>query len=243
MPVATIQFKSAAFEGDMTFTALLPDPLIPPPYSVLVQLHGKYDSHTSWLYKSKLAEYVSLAKLPLVVLLPDGGNGMWADMYPNAPYESMIVEDLWRFAHTMFPIKHRQKWAIGGLSMGGYGALRLGLKFPEIFNSVYAHSSVIPDQTEITEWFKIKGKTKQDMDCFYWASKRTSRDMPRLSFDCGTEDGLIEHNRRFRDFLKKSKLSHTYSEHPGGHDWVYWDTHVQTALKQHAEVLKLQSPK
>jgi putative tributyrin esterase len=62
-------------------------------------------------------------------------------------------------------------------------------------------------------------------------------DGPVLSFDCGVDDELIEENRTFHAQLEEMGLAHHYAEHPGGHDWDYWDLHVQEALAQHAEVL------
>jgi enterochelin esterase-like enzyme len=59
--------------------------------------------------------------------------------------------------------------------------------------------------------------------------------MPRLAFDCGTDDHLLDQNRRFHAFLDARGIRHTYREHPGGHTWEYWDAHVQEALKQHMD--------
>ena len=63
---------------------------------------------------------------------------------------------------------------------------------------------------------------------------------PTLGFDCGVEDELLQHNRRFHAYLTKLKLPHDYQEHAGAHTWRYWDEHVQAALRQHAEALGIQ---
>ncbi len=90
----TIQMFSRALGFPVTYSILLPelDEVGPAPYPVLVQLHGKYDAHTSWLYKSKLATYVN--RLLLLVVLPDGGNYFWSDLTPTECYESLVVEDI-----------------------------------------------------------------------------------------------------------------------------------------------------
>jgi enterochelin esterase-like enzyme len=78
------------------------------------------------------------------------------------------------------------------------------------------------------------------MDCYRLAEQLDPATMPRLGFDCGTEDDLLGDNRNLHTLLERRKLPHTYNEHPGAHTWDYWDLHVRTALKQHAEVFNIQ---
>jgi putative tributyrin esterase len=241
MPVGTIQMYSAALERPVTFTILLPDPLRvgKGPYHVLLQLHGKFDDHHAWLVKSNLAEYV--VNLPLIVVLPDGGNFFWADAWPNLRYESFLMHDLLPYVSETFPVRRDSRWAIGGLSMGGFGALRLGLKYTDRFCSVYAHSSAILEPDEVLESKEAADEAvAADMNCFAWALRADRAMLPRLSFDCGTEDWLIEHNRRFHAYLEQIGLPHTYVEHPGAHTWDYWDRHVQTAIRQHCDVFSIE---
>ncbi len=241
MPVATIQMRSKALESNTTYHMLLPNPdkVGPGPYAVLLQLHGYSDDHNAWLHKSNLYLYVD--KLPLIVVLPNGGNFLWADMHPTLRYETYVTQDLWDYINTTFPVRKGSRWAIGGLSMGGFGALRLGMKYPDKFCSIWAHSSVIPTQEQIAERFFITNPDlMKDLDCYRLAGQLDPATMPRLSFDCGTEDDLLEDNRRFHRLLEQRKLPHTYAEHPGAHTWDYWDLHVRTALKQHAEALNIQ---
>ena len=123
--------------------------------------------------------------------------------------------------------------------MGGFGALRLGLKYPQKFGSIFAHSSVIPTQTELEQSHDFPQDVIPDLDIYALANKIDQVRMPSLGFDCGTEDVLIGHNRRFHAHLKKLDIPHTYAEYTGGHTWNYWDMHVQTALTQHVEALHL----
>jgi S-formylglutathione hydrolase FrmB len=125
--------------------------------------------------------------------------------------------------------------AIGGLSMGGYGALRLGLKYPDRFGSIWAHSAGI---RPLDEAFLAHFDDPDDTSVFHHADRiRGQADLPRLSFDCGVDDSLIEFNRDFHRHLDGIGLPHQYREHPGAHTWDYWDEHVLEALGQHAEVL------
>lgn len=243
MGVATVQFYSHALGRRTTYDAILPDTGTGP-YPVLVQLHGLYDDHNSWIHKSKLVHYV--ADMQLIVILPDGATSGYLDWHAHSErlnrqhYETMIVEDLWREVHRNFHVDDR-KWGIGGLSMGGYGAIRLGLRHPDKFSSIWAHSSafVIGDAIPSLGFGEI-----EDASLFEIAPKLTGRtDLPVLSFDCGVDDELIESNRDFHLLLDDLGIDHHYAEHPGGHTWDYWDAHVVTALSQHERILGVKREK
>jgi putative tributyrin esterase len=245
--VATIEMFSTSLGFPVNYVAILPEvkEAGPGPYPVLIQLHGKFDSYTSWLHKTKLAWY--LAGVPLIVILPNGGNYFWADMTPSERYEQLVVKDLREHVNAMFQTRTDSKWAIGGLSMGGFGALRLGLKHPDLFGSIYAHSSYIPKEDELLEWdIPPAPELRRDMDIYQILTpltKAKKKDYPLVSFDCGLGDSLLEHNRRLHKQLDTLKLKHQYHEHPGGHNWDFWDLHVQEALIQHCAYFKIPPPK
>ncbi|MDP9379498.1 MAG: alpha/beta hydrolase-fold protein [Chloroflexota bacterium] len=238
MNIGQMQTRSRALGRHITFSFSLPDPQEagPPPYPALLQLHGATDDHSAWITRSKLAVY--LDNKPLIAIMPDGGLSLWGNRGPRERYEDFLMEDLLPTCSALCPVRPGP-WAIGGLSMGGFGALRLGLKYPHRFASIWAHSSFIPDRPALRERFP--DMTAEELDHFdiyaiaAEAVKAPTR--PRLSLDCGTEDFLIEHNRAFHDHLQKLNYPHEYAEHPGAHTWEYWDEHVQQAIPQHLEVL------
>lgn len=242
MGVATVQFYSHALGRRTTYDAILPDTGTGP-FPVLLQLHGLYDDHHSWIQKSKLVHYV--ADMQLIVILPDGATSCYldwlgGDRLNRQNYETMIADDLWREIHRSFHVGD-DKWAIGGLSMGGYGAIRLGLRYPDKFSSVWAHSAafVIGDIVPTLGIGDIEDSNLHEL-----ASKLKGRtDLPTLSFDCGTEDELIESNRDFHALLNELGIDHLYAEHPGGHTWEYWDEHILDALPQHERILGVKREK
>jgi S-formylglutathione hydrolase FrmB len=122
--------------------------------------------------------------------------------------------------------------------MGGFGAVRLGLKYPQRFFSVWSHSGGFPVANDLPHHWHWTGNAN-DLDCYQLIDRLDTQVIPRLSFDCGTHDHLLESNRRFHAFLERRGIRHAYHEHPGGHDWDYWDAHVQAALKQHLAEFKL----
>lgn len=239
MSLARIEFYSQAMGQHVTYSLFLPD-VGEGPFPVLFQLHGLTDSHATWINHSNIARHAY--GLPLAIAFSDGGTGAylnWSghDRIGKRLYEDLIVTDITNHLKLHFNVTDGP-WAIGGLSMGGYGSMRLGLKHPDMFASIWSHSSKF-------EWdgFIESGQfpDTDDLDVRYHARALLNADRkPVISFDCGTEDQLLDESRRFDHFLTEIGIEHTYNEHPGGHEWDYWDTHVQTALEQHARVLGLE---
>lgn len=236
MAIATVQFMSDALWREVTYTALLPDPAVagPGPYPVLYQLHGGNQSHTAWLHHSSLRRYV--AELPLIVILPDGAQSRWANGgTPFSAYEDFLIQELPAHIRHTFPATGG-RWAIGGNSMGGFGAVRLGLKYPQRFYSIWSHSGGFPTADTLAEHWHWAGNP-HDLDCYALVDGLDQQAMPLLTFDCGADDHLLDDNRRFHAFLEARGVPHSYHEHPGGHTWEYWDRHVQAALVQHRDAM------
>jgi putative tributyrin esterase len=237
--LATMQFTSVALGKIVSYIAILPEGK-PGPYPVLVQLHGYGDDHTAWLNYSNLFRYAQ--DYNMIVVLPDGGTSFYLNLYTNDDptnsvglqrYESFIMRDLMKHVSATFPVKPG-RWAIGGLSMGGYGAMRLGCKYPDKFASIWAHSGVYWSRREMED--QIPNPDDADIYAITEALAKRAETVA-ITFDCGVEDDLLLHNRRLHAHMEVIGLAHTYTEHPGGHTWDYWDLHVREALAQHAAVL------
>ena len=240
MSTAKIQFFSESIGKRTSYNVILPE-AGEGPFPVLMQLHGLSDDADAWLQRSNLVRHV--AGLPLVVVLPDGGTSgylNWKDsgrLHKNR-YEDLLMRDIPAHLARNFNVADGP-WAIGGLSMGGYGAMRLGLKFPDRFSSIYAHSSAFHIHEMLD--LNLVETAIADADVFHHADALASRgDGPTISFDCGVDDKLIDVNRQFHEHLQGLNITHHYAEFPGDHDWDYWDEHVIEALAQHARVLRLQ---
>jgi putative tributyrin esterase len=237
MTIATVQFMSKALWRQVTYTAILPDKRTVGlgPYPVLYQLHGGNQNHTAWLYYSRLIDYAR--NFPFIIILPDGAQSRWANGEPPfTAYEDFLMDDLSNHILETFPAT-KGKWAIGGNSMGGFGAIRLGLKYPQRFFSIWSHSGVFPTAETLPNHWHWSGNAN-DLDCYALVDQLDLQMMPRLSFDCGTDDHLLEHNRHFHTYLKERGIPHAYYEYPGGHNWEYWDIRIQEALSQHHEALR-----
>jgi len=224
---------------------LLPD-LGEGPFPVLYLLHGLSDDHTIWMRFTRLELYVR--NLPLIVVMPQGFRGFYTNQHQGPEYATYIAKDLPYFIERQFRVRsERGARCIGGLSMGGYGALRIALAYPDRYVSAHSHSGAFAlkprkdGPVSMKEFRQIFGprpvNTPHDLRYLARQLKRRRGAIPRLSIDCGTEDFLLEDNRRFSKDLTRMTVPHEYREFPGAHNWDYWDCHIRDALVFHSKAL------
>ncbi len=254
MSLITLHWFSQVLAKQTTTQVLFPD-TGKPPFPVLYLLHGLSDDSTMWLRRTRLEVYA--AEYPLIIVMPDGGRGFYTDNHDGPAYAQHVGVELPALIERTFPARpERGARAIGGLSMGGYGALRVGLGYAKQFCSIHSHSGALgygkkPNYIKIAELrgrdrefakelFRIFGPSPQgtDHDLLALAGRaKKSRCLPKIQIDCGTEDFLINDNRVFVKDLTEAKIPHAYLEYPGEHNWDYWDEHIREALRFHASNL------
>ena len=246
MAFCTLQFRSPALVKACSMNVIVPENQ-EGPFPVFYLLHGLSDDHTIWMRRTSIERYVE--NLPIIVVMPDGGRSFYCNAVEGPAYEDHIIQDVIGLTDRTFnTIPTREGRVIGGLSMGGYGALKLALKFPNLFSSAVSHSGALG----IT---KVKPENvRQDMrvefpqifgpnpfggkDCLYQLADNIDHNqLPALRIDCGTEDGLLQSNRDYHDHLTTLNIPHEYEEFPGAHTWDYWDIHVQEAIAFHRKSL------
>jgi S-formylglutathione hydrolase FrmB len=240
-----LKYFSKALCKQTAANLILPQNDAPPPYAVLYLLHGLSDDHTIWHRRTSIERYVS--DYPLIVVMPDSGRGFYTDAKEGDAWETAIVRDLVGYVDQMLPTRPtREGRCLGGLSMGGFGAIKLALKYPDLFGSAVSHSGALgrahrsvprasdnPFDTEMRRIFGEHPEGGPD-DPFALAERLEPAKRPALRIDCGTEDFLIEDNRAFHAHLTEIGYPHEYEEFPGEHEWGYWDRHVQEAIRFHA---------
>lgn len=225
-------------------------------YPVIYLLHGLTGHYDNWTAKTKLDEYA--LKYQYIFVMPEGGDGWYTDSatVPNDKYESYIIQELIpeidKNFRTLADKNHR---AIAGLSMGGYGAIKFGLKYPEKFVLVGSFSGALG----AASWTdKVLGKgavadsimsvygaetseTRQSNDIFKMVKEITfekPKPLPFIYLDCGTEDFLINNNREFVALLFEKKIPHEFRQLPGRHSWDFWNAQVQEFLELSEKFLK-----
>lgn len=233
-----ITVKSANLKGRGDICVYVPDNIkdernLP----VYVLLHGVYGSAWSWALKAgahKTAHrLMSEGKIkPAIIAMPS--DGLWGDgsgyfSHHDLHFDKWIVEDVpLVLQEQLEQVSVESKICIGGLSMGGYGALHLGATYPNIFSAISGHSSIteLDQMTQfveepLTEYTKFS-KYPNVIDTM----KLNKADLPPLRFDCGLDDNLIEANRLLHNQLNSEGIDHTFQEFSGKHEWPYWEAHV-----------------
>lgn len=209
--------------------------------NVYILLHGVYGSAWSWALAGgahKTAQRLIESKSinPCILAMPS--DGLWGDGsgyidHENNSFEKWIVEDVPEIIKHLYPNQESNTtYSIGGLSMGGFGALHLGSKYPTKFSAISAHSA-------ITKLEEMQPFVEEDFSLLQNSINRTnpidylianSEILPPLRFDCGVDDDLIGANRLLHQKLTESGIDHIYEEFPGGHEWSYWEMHIEKTL-------------
>lgn len=210
---------------------------------VVVMLHGIYGSFWNWAFKGGahrvLDDLVAAGAVPpMVLVMPSDGLAGEGTAYrtgTGADYGSWIMDDVVDAATEMIPgIGPRSPLFLTGVSMGGYGAVRLGVRHADRVAAVSAHSAV-PDLATLSQFTIIPFDTDGHDDLASTLVGASS--VPPLRFDCGTSDPLVGVNRRLHETLVTAGVDHGYEEFPGDHDWEYWHAHLPDTLRFFASVL------
>ncbi|WP_027077109.1 alpha/beta hydrolase [Maribacter antarcticus] len=209
---------------------------------LVILLHGVYGSAWSWSQQGgvHIAAWELMKKgaiEPMVIAMPS--DGLWGDGSGYVPhserdFEQWIVEDVPEAVRqNISAVNDQSPLCIAGLSMGGFGALRLGLKYANTFRGISAHSSITHlNQMALFVEEELNNCTQTNIqeDSILGILDNRSGKLPKIRFDCGTEDPLLEHNRMLHQALEKRNIPHVYQEFIGGHDWLYWQKHVVDTL-------------
>ena len=241
-------FHSSALGRTMKYRVLVPQGYEASDgrYPVLYLLHGLTGDYKDWTTRTNLAEYTK--RLALIVVMPDGENHWYTNAFDgSAKFEDYIAADLPADVVQKYrTVNSRYGRAIAGLSMGGYGALKLGLKRPAQFAVVGAFSGAFgvtqPSEGYDRMMVSVKAPalgsifgppdsdTRKQNDVRALAAGMKPAGAPYVYIDCGTSDSLILENRDVVAALHKSGVAYEYHEIAGGHSWDYWDRRIREFL-------------
>lgn len=209
---------------------------------IVTLLHGVYGS--AWIWSFMGGAHTTTARLikqgkiqPMIIAMPS--DGLWGDGsayndHDGFGFEKWIAEDVPNAVIEQIPqASENSKKFISGLSMGGFGALRIGGKYAKQYAGISAHSSI----TEIEQMNifveeplnHYKQSDKKNEDAFM-AIFENKNNLPPLRFDCGSSDELIDFNRKLHTDLSTAGIPHIYDEFEGGHQWTYWQEHLVDTL-------------
>lgn len=206
-------------------------------YSVLYLLHGANGDYRTWTTRApEIKEYAD--KYNIIIVCPDGGFTSW---YFDSPidtrirYETYITKELIEAVDRKYnTTKKREERAITGLSMGGHGAFYLAFKHQDIFGAAGSISGGVDIRPFPAGWdiSKRLGEYAENQD--YWESNTVINMIHLLKdkglsliFDCGIDDFFYESNKRLHERLIERRISHDYTERPGGHNWEYFSNSIK----------------
>jgi putative tributyrin esterase len=259
--VETVQFQSKLTNATLPYNVILPPDYrvsSATRYPVLYLLHGFGGHYSDWVTHTNVADYA--AQYRMIVVMAEGNNGWYTDSAGVATdkYESYILKELIPDVQRRYrTIEARYGRAVAGLSMGGYGALKFGLKSPETFVFVGSLSGALAAATWTEDDLKnlksirdsvfgvfgpVASETRKANDIYEIArglSAARVAGLPYFYLDCGTEDFLVTLNQHFAALLREKKIPHEYRELPGDHNWAYWDQQVPEVLRIAVQKLRL----
>ncbi|MGD8174469.1 MULTISPECIES: alpha/beta hydrolase [Marinimicrobium] len=211
---------------------------------IVILLHGVYGNHWVWMnlggvdrVYDRLRASADIGEMLLV--MPEDGSYYAGSGYlplshgPNA--ERWIVEDCLEAVLRSIPcVSERSNVYISGLSMGGYGALRLGAKYPGRFKGISAHSAI----TRLDEMALFVDEDlslyqcghPKEADLRYWTQENLHQ-LPPIRLDCGEDDDLRGGNVEYSRLLDQLGKSHDFQLLPGGHEWPYWHRAVERTFR------------
>jgi S-formylglutathione hydrolase FrmB len=226
-------------------------------YPTVYLLHGLTGHYDNWGDKAGLEKYTESYKY--IFVMPEGDNGWYSDsaINQNDKYESYIIDELIPEIEKSFRAKkERGGRVIAGLSMGGYGGLKFGIKHPDKFVLAGSFSGalraaefngkdlggwkVLADSITAT-FGELDSETRKENDIFKLVKDKSGEQIKQLPFiylDCGTEDGLIKQNQDFANLLLENKIPHEFRQLPGKHDWEYWNSQIREFLELSRKFVK-----
>lgn len=242
-----ITVKSPALRGRADLTVWAPADAVPT--ALVILLHGVYGSHWSWAFQGgahrTAARLIAHAEIPpLALAMPSDGlrgdGSAYVRHADGADFGRWIVDEVPVAARVAVPsLVAPAPLFMAGLSMGGFGALRLGAAHARCFSGISGHSS-------ITDLAQMRQFVEEDVASFGVDPRESSvldaivaagDDRPPFRFDCGVDDPLIEENRALHAALEALAIRHVYEEFPGAHTWDYWEAHLADSLRFFARTL------
>jgi putative tributyrin esterase len=211
--------------------------------ALLYLLHGLSDDHTIWTRRTSIERYA--ARYPLIIVMPDIYKSFYCNMAHGSRYWDFISDELPAIVKRFFNVtSDPKKTFVAGLSMGGYGAFKLALNFPDRFSHAASLSGALDIASHIHDDFNasrtatfnavfgdLETLPGSDNDLLHLLSKLTHPPATRFYTTCGTDDYLYQDTLNFNQAARNANLDLTTLEAPGDHKWGFWDHHIQNILE------------
>ncbi len=260
MALYHVEFKSSSLLSPVEFRIIVPNdvpdrmknslPAYSRPMKTLMLLHGAGGVSSDWITGTSITELA--AKYNLAVIMPSCRNSFYLNQENSGErWADYVGEELINYCRKAFGLSVRKEDTfIGGLSMGGYGALHTGLCYPQNYSKIITLSGAYLVFDQLAEMKPGTGFNAYNY-AYYdqtfggvpTANERNvkpqilikellaeGRTIQPVFSACGTEDPGLRQNRELVDFLRENNLDVTYVEGPGVHNWAFWAAHIEEAI-------------
>lgn len=233
-------------------------PIIEGEPCVLYLLHGLGGNAGEWTRFSKIEYYAK--KYNFIIIMPEVQRSFYCDTAFGPNYYTYVAEELPAICQRWLNVtKAREKTFIAGESMGGYGAVKIGLRNKKKYAAIGSLSGVLDFKRIVQDimenrWEDISPRemvavlgtdtvVKPEDDVLYLVKEAAKcADRPKLIQICGTEDFLYPDNQLFHNTVQEAGFKHTYMEWEGEHAWPFWDTAIQRVFQFFCGMDIYQSP-
>ena len=234
--VDTIEVYSASMQKKIKTVVIKPENSKTTAIPTLYLLHGYSGNYSNWVTKAPYIKTL-VDRYNYMVVCPDGGFGSWywdIEGDNNYQYDTFVSKELIAHIENNYNVcKHKSGRAITGLSMGGHGAMYLGIKHPEVFGAIGSTAGGVdfrpfPNNWEIAKRLGeyAENKTKWEEHTVMEMLHLIKPNSFKLIVDCGTEDFFYPVNQQLHQKLTYLNIPHTYITMPGKHNWDYWSQSI-----------------
>ena len=244
MALLTCDFFSDALQLGTSVTVVLPQQTEeqigvsgggsdgPPP--LLYLLHGLSDDHTAWNRYTAVARHAERAGL--AVVMPAVSRSFYTNEAHGLRYWDYVCEELPSVVHEFFRVTaDPSQTFVAGLSMGGYGALKLAFSHPERYAAAASLSGGLdlrtllapPDPRGLLD--RVFGGSVSDEHDLFTLLARASG-VPPLYLACGTDDPLLPGTEKLADAARAHGVDVTLDLRPGTHEWSLWDATIADVI-------------
>lgn len=250
MALLKLSFSSKTLERTVDVNVVLPAENLEESkrlnFKTLYLLHGYTGNQDDWLTYTTIRTISE--KYNLALVMPSGENSFYTDNEATGcNYGEYIGKELVDFTRKILPLSNkREDTFIGGLSMGGFGALRIGALYGNTFSKIISLSGafIIKNLQTDKDFYKTSIANKSYFERLFGNIEqldnsnnnpvfcvKNSDNMPDVFMACGTEDYLINENRDMKNTLENCGVNIKYEESSGIHDWEFWEKNINIAIK------------
>lgn len=238
-------FESVALHRKMPYRMVMPATVAPKEkLPVVYLLHGGGGGYRDWTNYSDVAKY---AEQGMILVMPEGNSSYYTNSAgnPQDRYEDYIVNDMISEVEQKYPAATgRSNRAIIGVSMGGFGAVKIALKHPQLFAFAGGISPAVDVPTRpfsvkrISQWrfhssiFGPSGsQTRRENDPYALARSVDPTRTPYLFLTCGEQEGLLPANRKLAAILEERGFAYEFHTAAGDHNWVQWNEYLPSTFE------------